>query len=773
MNLYNEALYTRREYSGVQADYYKAQKILGTQEGKYPMLYPNINWYEQLFNRQTYNTKANINVSGGSKFATYYVAGGYDKETGLLKVEPLNNFNNNIDINRFHIRSNVIFKIGATTSLDTRIMGRFERYNGPYTSASNIFKMVMNANPVDYPAAWIPDAANLFTPHTLFGAASDAPANPYAEMVKGYENRDESTISAQATLAKDLDQYVKGLKMQLKASVNVWNYYSAKRHYNPYFYVMETSNPTTGDYTLRCSNPNNPNAMLGNVEPNRNSNGHYYFEARINWDRKFGKHSIGAMTVGMMEEYVLTAGSSNSVFETLPERNLGNSSRFTYDFDERYFLEFSYGYNGSEKFAPKHRFGFFPAFGGGWLVSNESFYSEKLKKIINTFKIKGTYGWVGNDAIAGRSGRFFYLSRISVAHSNYSSFNWGMNYDNRADGYTISRYANPDITWEIARKLNLGIELGLFKDESLKIQADVFREHRDGVYLERKNLPQSAGFGASIDGNIGKIKSQGLEGSLDYRYSFNKDLWLTGRANFTYATNEWIALDEVNYTDAYRSQIGHSTNQGWGYVAERLFVDQAEINASPSQPFGLYMAGDIKYRDINDDGAITDADRIPLGYPTVPEIQYGFGLSTGFRRVDFSFFFQGNARVSFFINSEGIAPFEGHRNAIKIVADDYWSETQPDMHAFWPRLSSSPLENNTQQSSWWMRDGKFMRLKTMELGYNIPMEKFNKFTTCRIYGNAENLFILTPFKFWDSEMGSNGLAYPINRRFNIGVQVGF
>jgi TonB-linked SusC/RagA family outer membrane protein len=257
MNLYNEASYTRNHNA---SDYYSPQKIMGTEEGKYPMLYPNINWYKQLFNQETYNTKANLNVSGGGKVATYYVAGGFDHETGLLKVDPLNNFNNNIDINRFHLRSNVVFRLTESTQLDTRISGRFECFNGPYTSASNIFRMVMNGNPVDYPSVWTPDAANLYIKHTLFGAASGRPANPYAEMVRGYENRDETTMSVQATLMQDLDKITPGLKLQLKGSANVWNYYSAKRHYNPFYYALSSSDPATGEYALYCTNPTNPNA---------------------------------------------------------------------------------------------------------------------------------------------------------------------------------------------------------------------------------------------------------------------------------------------------------------------------------------------------------------------------------------------------------------------------------------------------------------------------------------------------------------------------------
>ena len=245
------------------------------------------------------------------------------------------------------------------------------------------------------------------------------------------------------------------------------------------------------------------------------------------------------------------------------------------------------------------------------------------------------------------------------------------------------------------------------------------------------------------------------------------------RANFTYATNKYVERDEKNYRDDYLKTIGYSVNQTWGLVAERLYVDQEEIDNSPRQEFGHYMRGDIKYQDINGDGVINSNDRVAMGYPTVPEIQYGFGASAGYKDFDFSFFFQGNARVSFYINPEGIAPFVNRRNAPEIVARDSWSETNPDVHAFWPRLATYQVSNNTQQSSWWLRDGSFLRLKTLEIGYSIPYAKKFNMSNLRVYVSGENLFTLSAFKLWDPEMGGNGLSYPINRRYNVGLHFSF
>ncbi|GHT59840.1 SusC/RagA family TonB-linked outer membrane protein [Bacteroidia bacterium] len=779
MRLYNQALLSRHPNQTV---FYDEQKIQATENGENPMLYPNIDWYKMLFNQQTINTKANLNVSGGGKIATYFVSAGYDNETGLLKVDPRNNFNNNINIDRFNIRNNVIMKLTPTTTLDTRIQARYEKYTGPYTSASDIFRMVMEANPVDFPAVFEPDAANEWTEHTLFGNTmynGTLKSNPYAEMVKGYESRDESSVTAQATLLQDLDFITKGLKFQGKVSVNTYSSYSQRRQYIPYYYSLESYNQITGNYKLYNLNYDG-REFLGDVEGTRNATAHYYFEARANWERKFDQHSIGLMTVVMAEENLLTGGGG-TIYASLPERNAGNSGRLTYDFDERYFFEFAYGYNGSEKFTGAKKFGFFPSLGAGWLVSNESFWLP-AKDIVDLLKLKFTWGLLGNDAIAGREGRFWFLSNIVTPGRGY---HWGTSFDNNYGGYQTRRYANPNIGWEVSEKYNLGLELGLLKDAPLKLQVDFFKDFRRNIYMERENFPKTAGLEAPISGNVGEVESQGIDASIDFQKFFTNDFWLTGRVNMTYAVNKLTEADEKDYRDLYLYRKGHNINQPWGLVAERLFVDEEEVRNSPKQEFGEYGAGDIKYVDINNDGKIDDNDRIAMGYPTVPEIQYGFGLSAGYKKFDLSFFFQGNARVSFFIDPKGkytdeaggihygIAPFENRRNTLAIVARGQWTETNPDVHAFWPRLSTETMQNNTEQSSWWLRNGSFLRLKTVEAGYNFSDIKKVGVQNIRAYVSAENLFVLSPFKLWDPEMGGNGMGYPLSRRFNVGLQLAF
>ncbi|MEN6453391.1 MAG: SusC/RagA family TonB-linked outer membrane protein [Prolixibacteraceae bacterium] len=536
MRLYNEAQITRNPTLGA---YYDEQKIQATMRGEYPMIYPNVMWYDALFNKSTVNEKGNINISGGGKVATYYVSGTMEHETGLLKVDRRNNFNNNIDITRTHIRSNVVFNLSPTTTLDTRITGRFERYTGPYESAGEIYRQIMWSNPVDFPFIYEPDEANKYTEHVLFGSTlvgGSVKVNPYASMVRGYEDRNETSITAQATLTQELGFITKGLKISLKASANSWGKYTSRRTYSPYYYALESYNQITGEYSLFALNPTTGRAYLGDVEPGRDASGQYYYEGILNWNREFGKHKVGFTTVAIAQENLVTGGNSSSIYYTLPEKNLGISGRTTYDYSSRYFVDFSYGYNGSEKFTGSKQFGFFPALAAGWMVSNEKFF-EPYKNAVSALKLKLSWGRGGNDAIAGREGRFFFLSDVELGGGSYR---WGNTFQNYYQGYRVSRYANPNITWEVSTKYNAGVELSLFKNESVRIQADFFKDIRDKIYMVRENFPASSGLEASISGNVGKVESHGIDASLDLEHQFSKDFWLTGRANFTYATNKYV-----------------------------------------------------------------------------------------------------------------------------------------------------------------------------------------------------------------------------------------
>jgi TonB-linked SusC/RagA family outer membrane protein len=560
------------------------------------------------------------------------------------------------------------------------------------------------------------------------------------------------------------------------ASVRTYAENENSREYTPFYYGMAEIETDLGieNYLYRIQEGTE---FLNNPSVNNFGNSRFYYEFVTEYNRKFKElHEVGGLLVFNFSESLNTIGG-NSAFSTLPSRNMGLSGRFSYNYDTRYFTEFNFGYNGSEKFAKNNRFGFFPSVGFGWILSNEQWFNEKLPDV-NMLKLKLTHGLVGNDGISSADDRFFYLSEVNLQSDSYG-YTWGSDFNNYYQGYVIDRYSNQNVTWEVAEKTNYGIELGLFN--SLNFQVDYFTEHRSKIYMSRDYIPSTMGLTTTISSNLGEVDSKGIDLSIDYNKAFNSGLILSGRGNFTYSTNEVLINGEPDYTYDYLSRIGYPVNQAWGLVAERLFIDQADIDNSPEQFNGFsssansYMPGDIKYTDVNQDGVVNELDRVPIGKPTVPEIVYGFGISASYKGYDLSIFMQGVARTSFFINPNDISPFVNERNALDVIADNHWSINNPDPNAFWPRLSTYAIANNEQQSTWWQRDGDFIRLKNLEIGYTFPDRDSGLFSglNTRIYFTGLNLLTFSKFDLWDTEMGGNGLGYPPQKVYNIGLQVNF
>lgn len=778
MKLNNEAVLSRNPLSAVPYSY---EKIDNTIAGTNPYVYPANDWYNMLFKNYTINHRANFNVSGGGKVARYYIAGTYNQDNGVLKVDHNNNFNNNIDLKRYLLRSNININITKTTEAVVRLHGTFDDYTGPINGGSDLYKRVMRADPVLFPAYFAPDQQFSHVTHTLFGNYDQGQyINPYADMVRGYKDYTKSKMLAQFELKQDLDFITEGLSIRGLFNTTRYSYFDVSRYYNPYWYSVANYDKHSDAYLLARLNPDSGTEWLSYYEGPKEISSTTYTEAAINYDRSFEKHTVSGLLVSQMRNSIKPNASTLAL--SLPSRNLGLSGRFTYSYDSRYFTEFNFGYNGSERFAKNERFGFFPSVGAAWIVSNEGFWNADISRTVNNLKLKATYGLVGNDAIGDANDRFFYLSEVSL--NDYGrGFTWGEDGRYGVSGVGTSRYANDQITWEISRKLNTGLELGLFN--KLDIQADFYTEHRSNILMFRSDIPTTMGLQATPQTNVGEAKGKGVDISVDYNQSISEDFWITGRANFTYATSKFEVYEEVDNTSTpWLSHIGQPISQTWGYVAERLFIDEYDVYNSPTQTFGEYMGGDIKYRDINGDGQISSLDRVPIGYPTQPEIIYGFGISTGYKGFDFSCFFQGLARESFWIDAYNTAPFidtDGYtgtvsKNALlQVYADDHFSDDNPDVYALWPRLSDRNISNNTQRSTWFMRDGSFLRLKSIELGYTLPdmLTEQVGITNLRLYFSGTNLLTFSKFKLWDPEMAGNGLGYPIQKIFNLGVQVSF
>lgn len=779
MTLNNEAVTTRNPLSTVP---YSKDKIENTRLGTNPLVYPATDWYNTLFKDYTINHRANFHVSGGGKVARYYIAGTYNQDYGILKVDNLNNFNNNIDLKKYLLRSNINIKITPTTDAIVRLHGTFDDYTGPIDGGAAIYNKVMRTDPALFPPYYPHNENTSHIQHILFGNYEDGQyINPYADMVKGYKDYTRSMMLAQFELKQNLDFITEGLNLRGLFNTKRYSFFDVARSYNPFFYTATGYDKQADDYQLVNLNPNSGTEYLDYDEGQKDINSTVYSELAINYDRTFNeKHGVSGLLVSTMRNH-LTA-NAGSLTLSLPSRNLGLSGRFTYSYDDRYFSEVNFGYNGSERFAENERFGFFPAIGFGWILSNEPFWAGGFSNIISNLKLKGTYGLVGNDAIGAARARFFYLSEVNMNNSG-RGYTFGQDFGYSLNGVSISKYPNDQITWEVSRKLNLGAEIGILN--SFDLMVDVYHEYRENILMARANLPTTMGLQATPESNVGEASGKGVDISLDYNQAFNNEWWIAGRANFTYATSKYEVFEDVDNTQTpWLERVGQPISQEWGYVAERLFVDEFEVNNSPLQTFGEYTGGDIKYRDINNDGIITPLDMVPIGYPTQPEIVYGFGISSGFSGLDFSCFFQGLARESFWIDPIATSPFvdtDGSNSVIsknsllKVYAEDHWSETNRNLYSLWPRLSDRIIENNTQRSTWFMRDGSFLRLKSIELGYSMPEEIISKYSVenLRFYVSGTNVLTFSKFKLWDPEMAGNGLGYPIQKVFNLGLQVTF
>ena len=772
MNNYNEALTGRG-----QARHYSTSKIENTALGTNPYIYPNVDWYDLLFKDAGVAENLNINVRGGGNRVDYFLNASVNNETGMIRNIPDAPFNTNINAQKYTFQSNVTAKITSTTVASIKLNAQMIYSYRPQASSSDLFNWSMLAIPVSfapvYPSEWLEDAD-----YTIFGNAPDwnggaTDLNPYAELAKGYSYSYTNYTTASLRLDQDLKFITKGLKVWAQASF--YNKTYSRRAYSrvPHYYRLDDwdYDDATGQYSYSLVNIGDPGSDYISLSKGQNGLRQLTVQANVEYNRTFGKHNVGAVLLYHQKETV--DNQPADYYASLPKREQGLAGRISYGYADRYLVEANFGYNGSENFMSGKRYGFFPSVAAGWIVSNEKFWSG-IKDWFNFFKVRYSFGYSGNDYL---NQRFPYVSEMMMgtgssplSGGSWPSFATGINFQSKLMNY-LSTLGNEEATWEISRKHDLGVEFGLF--DELTVIADFFEEYRSGIFMQRNTLPSTAGFeGLEPYANLGAVLNRGVDLSVDYRKIINRDWSVTARGTFTFAHNEVVENDESPYKQyPYTSQIGKPLNTVFGLVAEGLFESEEEIANSPRQTYnnGNCLPGDIKYRDLNGDGVIDDNDRTYIGFPEVPEIMYGFGASVQWRNLDFSFFFQGRARVS--INMKNMHPFADNQytgyGMLDWIARDHWSVENPNPDAAYPRLNYDWDYNNTEYSTFWIKDGSFLRLKNLEIGYTI--KEF-----ARIYCSGTNLFIISPFKYWDAEMGSgNGLSYPLQRTVQLGVQFNF
>lgn len=741
------------------------QQIDRTRSGYDPDLYPDVNWVDAITKDYAYTTRGNLDISGGSDFLRYSIVASYFKETGILEQDKSLIFDNATNNQQFNLRTNIDMDVTKTTMLRVNIGGYLNRFKKQRCDTDGAFGEAFRTLPFIHPARYSDGAIPLISNR----------ANPWRTVTQqGYDFITSSKIQTLFSVEQDLKMFTPGLKAKALFSFDRWNRSRRSRTAKPATVFPATGRDEEGN--LIYSQFETGDESMGSEQGTEYGNTNVYFEADLMYNRRFGKFDVDAMLLYNQQAY-----DDGSIQDY---RKQGLAGRLSTTFDNRYVAEFNFGYNGSENFAKGKRFGFFPSFAIGWLLSEEPFM-ESMKPIFHKIKFRASIGQAGDDNIGGR--RFAYLGTLYTEQEGYK---WGTNgqRDYIKKGITEGEIGVDNLTWETVTKKNFGIELGLWN--MLDFNFDIFREDRKDIFMQRTIIPTQTGFVTAPWANFGKVKNQGIEMTLNFHKQWTKDLFTSAYANFTYAKNEVVEKDEPDaLKGTHRSQTGRSMNELWGLTAERLFTyddfneDGTLKDGIPSQEgvgaVKLYP-GDIKYVDVNGDGVITEEDEGFIGGTVDPRIVYGFGGVISYKNFDLNFFFQGTGDMYRVIGGQpyflpgGGTTTEG--NAYAYNLDDRWTETNQDPYAFWPRLTYGPNKNNYRASTWWKKDMSFLRCKTIEVGYTFPKAWFERFyvKSCRVFVSGNNLFCLSDFKLWDPELGTNdGLKYPMNRSVMFGIDVNF
>jgi TonB-linked SusC/RagA family outer membrane protein len=746
--------------------HYTPEIIEKYRSGEDPWLYPNINWIDWMMKDRSTNRRFTVNANGGTEKARYYIAGSFYGEDGIWNSDSSKNYDSSTRLNRINFRSNIDLVIAKNLEASLGLGGYLMLGNYPGNNDSgSLWYNTMLATPSKYhPVAPDPEDPREIVYLTSGGSGN---INPYAQLVNsGFTSTWSNTLQTDINLKYDASDILRGLKAGVMLSYDAYSHNDIQRTRSGDQWVIlgrdAVSNELQLDRTYSGSKELAYNPVAG-------GNRRIYFQANLDYNRTFGHHNLNGLILYNMQDY--QDGDSKEAIMGIPYRMMGLVSRITYNYQSKYFIEVNAGYNGSENFEKGRRFGFFPSIAGGWIVSQEPFFQKHVKNsVIDYLKIRASYGFKGNDKIQSR--RFAYLTTVGGGYGEYV-----LGKDVNTHWYSIGEDEwGANLTWEKEKEINLGIESRFFN--GFYLQADFFTRHRSQIYTERNSMPALIGLQKRPRLNIGEFENKGIDATLEYTKRIG-DLNLTFRGNYTFARNNLLENDMPDELYPYQNAKGKRLNQPFGLIAEGLFTSQEEIDSSPEQTFGTQVrVGDIKYKDVNGDGVVDTYDRVPIGNPDIPEIIYGFGLSSEYKGIDFSIFFQGAANMDFMLGGDGFFPFlrgESQGNVTKWTTDR-WTEENPRPDALFPRLSFGDNQNNYRASTWWQRKADYLRIKTAEIGYTLPKKLTSKIkiSTLRIYLSGLNLHTFSAFKYWDPELGNgNGAAYPLQSTYTAGLNLYF
>lgn len=735
---------------------YSAARIAATRDQTDPDLYPDVNWFDTILKNTGNNRRLRVNANGGSEKAKYYLSVGYYDETGMFKTDELANYNSSIKFSRFNFTSNLTLDVTKTTKVDFGVSGWLSNGNYPGSGTGSIFNSAYVLTPVTIPVRY---SNGLFSK-----IRTGDVTNPYTILTQsGYATEFRGQLWSKLRLTQDLGFLTDGLSVTGMFSYDNYN-------------THQISRTKTVDGFLATGRDANGQLLFDQTQIgtnylgyNRNNGGsrQFYMEGAINYARKIKEHDFGAMVLYNQSDRV--EAFAGDFITSIPYRYMGLAGRLTYAYNDKYLAEVNFGYNGSETFAPEKRFGFFPSFGLGWVASQEKFF-EPLKNILSFTKLRFSYGTVGNSNIGGR--RFAYISTIT----EQGGYSYGQNnINNNINGLNFGDYA-VDVSWERATKYNLGIELKAFKDE-LSLVADLFREKREGIFRQRGDVPLTVGVPNLPYANLGKVNNTGVDATVDYQKRFgNFTFGIRGNINW----NRAIVIDDANAPWPYpwQQRIGRKLGQRFGYIDQGLFKSDDDVANSAYQT-GINKAGDIKYKDLNGDGKIDSYDQAPIGYGSIPEIVYGFGPTFKWKNWSLAGWFKGISNVDIFLNGDGFQPFRlgGERGNLFSAITDRWTPQNNATNPLYPRITYGNDNMNYETSSWWTKNGSFLRLQTVELNYNFANKKWlSKIgaSNLNIYFIGYNLLTVSEFKLWDVELGDGrGSQYPLLKTYNVGLRCMF
>ena len=737
-------------------------------DGSDPVRFPSVDWVDYCLKDMTLQTQHNVNISGGTDRVRYFISAGAYTQGGLFKEFDLP-YNLSYQYNRFNYRSNLDIDVTKTTTLSMNIAGNVNNASKPYTGQGSAGMLINMYYSTPFSSPGLVDGK-------LVNASTDYPdlrmpftgGSGMGYYGGGFMRTSNNTLNADVQLKQKLDFITKGLSFHIKGSYN-----SGFTSYTQASASVATYTPVLQEDGTIAYKKYGQNSQLKYEDKDPAKSRDWYMEAALNYSRKFGDHNVTGLVLYNQSKRYYPGGT----YDDIPSAYVGFVGRATYDYKTRYMAEFNVGYNGSENFAPGKRYGLFPAGSIGWIVSEESFF-KPLKKVINYFKVRASVGMVGNDN--NGNNRFLYLPDAYIL--NDDGYFFGTNAGNKKPGAYEASKSNADVTWEKSVKQNYGIDFSIL-NEKLNISLDYFKENRRDILSSPDYMPGILGMVLPIM-NVGKTENKGYEFQLKWNDKIGDDFRYWANFNLSFARNKIVYKNEIEKNEDWLYETGRTIGSRliykfWGYYDETAEARYQEEFGRPIADHGLSLQpGDAVFADLNSDGVIDgdDASR-DLGYVDTPEYTAGLNLGFSWKGWDFTAQFTGAWNVDRML-SEFRQPLGDTQNKGLLLYqyENTWRSSADTYTAKFPRISKLAQANNYRASDLYLCDASYLRLKSVELGYNfnMPFMKKIKMNQCRLYVSAYNLFTLTDFMWGDPESRqSDRPNYPLTRVINLGLKVGF